>query len=348
METAPELAEPDPEPHPEPTLKRKRVKGTFGTLSLVKKKKKWLVTFRSEGKAITKREFATKEQAVQAKTKYDFDQVVPYREKRGGTYATIGWVDKTKKWVVTLRKDNKAVHNQNYDTKKEADHAKEQYDFDMVVPCRVMNIRGTTYGNVRWNNDKQKWMVQFRKDGIFKGNRRFGTKEEAEHAKRGFEFEGIIPPSKSDSDKVRRAAVIEPEPLRYPWDSATPGVCWNKREQKWSAYYNDENGRQKGLGMFSEKNDAVSARAPYHRQAKGSSRWRGVTWSSTGRWLVHCKKKYIGAFQSGDEGEERAARAYNVEAKRIGLTKLNDVPDAAEISKHDRFFKKGEKNQLYE
>jgi hypothetical protein len=87
------------------------------------------------------------------------------------------------------------------------------------------------------------------------------------------------------------------------------------------------------------------------REVKEST-WTGVYWAgrsrdgSGGRWRVQCNNMYLGSFKYEDE--HAAARCYNFEAIRIGLTTRNDVPDAPKLSKNDRFFKKGEYNQLYE
>jgi len=165
--------------------------------------------------------------------------------------------------------------------------------------------------------------------------------------------------------------------------SQVTGVSFNIRTQRWRSSSRDMNGRRNYIAYHTTEEGAASVIAMYEsigrpvrpidcmvNKAPGfwfdifnedvpnpycipsrlhSSMWSGVCWDPCGdggRWLAVCKRKYLGRFKYEDE--EGAARAYNVEAKRIGLTELNDVPDAPEILKHDRFFMKGKKNQKYE
>jgi len=112
--------------------------------------------------------------------------------------------------------------------------------------------------------------------------------------------------------------------------SVTPGISWNKKKQKWTAYYSNEDGNKIHLGGYFDKGEAIKVAAPHYQVDRGASKWLGLCWSESaaldgGRWIAVCKHTYIARFKH--DQEIVAARAYNVEAKRQGLTIFNDVPD---------------------
>ena len=210
--------------------------------------------------------------------------------------------------------------------------------------------RGETYATVTWLDKRHKWRVTFRKDGNRSCVRSFETVEQAQQTKAKYDFDGTISPIIKERPRPYYEPCLKRKRGGGAVLSATPGVSWNKQAKKWTAYFTDGNGKRFHLGKYFDKEEAIKVAAPYYQRQRSTSKWLGLAWDSSagdgGRWTVVCKHKYIGRFKFEDE--EAAARAYNVEAKRIGLTNFNDVPDAAEISKRDRYFKKGEKNQLHE
>ena len=207
--------------------------------------------------------------------------------------------------------------------------------------------RGGQYATVRWLErlKLKKWNVKFWKNGKELANRCFATEEQAKMAKAAYEFDETIPPPKSK--KEAKPGVYNKR------GSVSARVYYYKALCMWTVSFRKNN---KGLTTrkFKTQEEAERAKEQYeidetlppgkaeNQQAKRISKWKGIIWSGNtngGRWKVYCKGTYLGTFKDYDE--EAAARAYNVEAKRIGIPELSDVPDAPLISKHDRFFKKG-------
>jgi hypothetical protein len=194
------------------------------------------------------------------------------------------------------------------------------------------------YPGISWDKRTMKWQAAFRDNGKLVATRSFDIKDEAINAIEMYYLEKTVPLARKRLG-VRKGL----------------GVIYNKKGNKWTArVWNTEEQKCIALGSYEGKEDALYAIQKYkhegiipHPRRHRASRWEGLQWRMHGgKWRVFCKGKCVGTFKSDDE--EGAARAYNVEAKRIGLTELNDVPDAPDVSKHDRFFKGSEKKQRYE
>jgi hypothetical protein len=120
---------------------------------------------------------------------------------------------------------------------------------------------------------------------------------------------------------------IDPVKHREARTSQFTGVCWDKTKLTWRA-------KCKGtqLGSHTTEEDAVRAYNKYrgdgvvsvvHRGAS-TSQFTGVNWDKRdSRWIAKCKDKRLGSHTT----EEAAARAYNVEATRVGRP-LNVIPPA--------------------
>ena len=69
-----------------------------------------------------------------------------------------------------------------------------------------------------------------------------------------------------------------------------------------------------------------------HREITTSSQFKGVRWvKSRGKWRADCKGKGLGYHAT----EEAAARAYNIEAERIGLVDVHIFPPAGDADNGD-------------
>ena len=107
------------------------------------------------------------------------------------------------------------------------------------------------------------------------------------------------------------------------------GVCWAKANGKWRAEC-----KGKSLGYHATEEAAARAYNTYvkdgvvlvpPRDPACSSQFKGVRWDKgRGKWRVVCKGKHLGCHAT----EEAAARAYNIEAERIGRVHLNVIPPA--------------------
>jgi len=108
------------------------------------------------------------------------------------------------------------------------------------------------------------------------------------------------------------------------------GVSWNKCLGKWRVVC-----KGKHLGYHATEDAAALAYDgyvkdgvdPVQRREGTASRFKGVTWDKIRRkWKVSCKGKHLGCHSA----EEAAARAYNIEAERIGLAVFNVIPPASD------------------
>jgi len=92
--------------------------------------------------------------------------------------------------------------------------------------------------------------------------------------------------------------------------------------------------KKKTLGYHATQEAAAQAYDNYvenggilvWRQAS-TSQFKGVSWDKfSGKWAAQCKEKRLGRHAT----EEGAARAYNIEAERVGLVNLNVIPPAGD------------------
>ena len=131
------------------------------------------------------------------------------------------------------------------------------------------------------------------------------------------------------SKYLKDGVVPEPAAPGYAGFSEFKGVSWSKSKRKWMAACKPTH-----LGYHATEEDAARACSQYltdgidlvkHREAD-TSQFTGVSWHRPrGKWRVICQQKHLGVFTT----EDSAARAYNVEAERRGLT-LNIIPPVGE------------------
>jgi hypothetical protein len=110
--------------------------------------------------------------------------------------------------------------------------------------------------------------------------------------------------------------------------SQLAGVSWHKYTNKWQAGCKGTH-----LGYHATEEDAVRAYNKYlkdgidpvkHRDAI-TSQFTGVSWAkNVNKWRAQCRGRNMGCHAT----EEGAARAYNVEAERLGIA-LNVISPAA-------------------
>ena len=128
-------------------------------------------------------------------------------------------------------------------------------------------------------------------------------------------------------------------PVKRLFSSQHKGVCWDQRFGKWRVEVYpgpNQGGNQKPrrtfLGHFATEEAAAQAYnqhvedgfPPIQRRVC-SSQFKGVTWEkASGAWKAVCLGKGLGYHAA----EEDAARAYNMEAERIGRVDFNIVPPA--------------------
>jgi hypothetical protein len=109
--------------------------------------------------------------------------------------------------------------------------------------------------------------------------------------------------------------------------SKYPGVCWNKREQKWQAQIRI-NGINKYLGSFYNEiegkkayewaNNELKKDNPIPNLRIKTSKYKGVFWDKeVKKWRVEItrngKRKYLGRFSD----EQKAAEAYLYEKEKL-------------------------------
>jgi len=157
------------------------------------------------------------------------------------------------------------------------------------------------FKGVSWDKERNKWRAQCK--GKFLGLHT--TEEDAARAYSKYLKDGSVP---------REASI-----------SQFTGVSWNKIKNSWRA-------RCKGIHLGHHTTEEAAARAyskyledgivPGH--AASTSQFTGVSWDKTKNgWMAQCMVKKLGRHAT----EEAAARAYNVEAARVGRP-LNVIPPA--------------------
>jgi hypothetical protein len=168
------------------------------------------------------------------------------------------------------------------------------------------NQATSQFKGVRWDKSSGKWAASCK--GKYLGTH--ATQEAAARVYADYVKDGI--------DPVRRQAGTS---------SKSKGVTWIKRSGKWKAVCEG-----KALGHHATEEAAAQAYNSYVEDGvvlvtqRGTSQFRGVTWDkSRGKWAAWCKGKRLGHHAT----EEAAARAYNIEAERLGLP-LNVIPPAGD------------------
>ena len=171
--------------------------------------------------------------------------------------------------------------------------------------------RTSKFKGVYWVKNRGKWAARYK--GKFLGN--YVMEEAAAQACEEY--------AKDGGDPAKR---------REGTSSAFKGVSWNKCRGQWQAYC-----KKKRLGCYATEGAAARAYddyitdgvVPTKRRAgtsrEGTSQFKGVSWrQSMGKWTAECNRKHLGYHAT----EAAAARAYNIEAGRIGRADLNVIAPA--------------------
>jgi len=210
-----------------------------------------------------------------------------------------------------IRAPGRVAYNAIQDTGVQQQQEEEEAGVD---PAHMMHEGGgpagsSRYAGVTWHKKSGKWIARCR--GTYLG---LHTTEKA--AAR--EYSKYL---KDNIDNVK---------LREASTSQFTGVSWKQRSNKWAAKC-----KGKYLGLHTTEEAAAraynmylkdgSVPEPAERGGWGCSVLKGVYWdNNSSKWMAKCKGIYLGLHTS----EEAAARAYNVEAERIGRP-LNGIPPAA-------------------
>ena len=233
----------------------------------------------------------------------------PVLKKRSGgghagssQFAGVCWVKRRSRWEAKCKGQHLGYHS----TEEAAPRAYSKYLEDGVVPepKERAGYGASQFKGVHWNKSVNKWAAN--RNGTHLGCH--VTEQDAARAYNTYLEDGI--------DPVKHRAART---------SQFTGVSWNKNKNTWTAKCKGNH-----LGQHSTEEAAVRAYNKYvsdginpvkHREAN-TSLFMGVSWTtSKNKWVAQCKGKYLGLHTT----EEAAARAYNVEAERRGLT-LNVIP----------------------
>jgi hypothetical protein len=289
------------------------------------------------------------------------------KRKRGGPapssgYPGVTFIKVTGKWSAIVRESGIDIFRRTFDTREGAIAAIDMYSFDKTIPtCKTGGPKSTNLfcpglqnGTIHCGKIGIRTVFCYHDEegnvvGACCSNKCLNGRHQSPEFIRQRKLKVDI---KTTVAKAKRHAV---KPTRAWGTSGVDGIIWVKNIEKWKAR-GVLDGKGYFLGYFDEQTAAIARLEDFYKTKivpifpEKTSMWKGVCWCGTdgdgGRWRAKCKGKFLGRY--GFLHEDVAARAYNVEAKRIGLTELNDVPDAPVISKKDRFFKKAEKGQLYE
>jgi len=162
---------------------------------------------------------------------------------------------------------------------------------------------------VYWHSGRSKWVARVTVDGkrVLLGCH--ATEEAAARAYDNYVKDGFNPVKTGERT------------------SQFKGVSWDKRRGKWQAR------RRMGtsLGYHATEEAAAQAYSNYVKDGVDpmrrdcTSQYKGVSWDKgKGKWGARYKETWLGYHAT----EEAAARAYNIEAQRVGITTLNDIPPA--------------------
>ena len=239
--------------------------------------------------------------------------VMPELRKREGgghagssRFAGVIWDKCKKKWKVRCKGKSVGYHT----TEEVAARVYSKYLKDGIdhVKHREATYTSQVTG-VSWSKRTNKWKAECA--GAYLGLHT--TEEAAAHAYSKYVEDGSVPGPAA----------------RAEWcTSQFKGVSWNTGKNKWVAQC-----KMKHLGYHITEEAAARACNKYledgidpvkHRDATNTSKFTGVSWNThSSNWQAKCKGTYLGLHAT----ENAAARAYNVEAERLGIA-LNIVPPA--------------------
>jgi len=201
--------------------------------------------------------------------------------------------------------DNAVQNSGALQPEREREVVEEEAGFAPALIKRGANAPSgsSRFKGVSWDKARSKWKAQCK-------GKRLGLHTTEEAAAGAY-------------SKYLEDGVVSPVPAL---SSQFTGVSWNKRRNTWQA-------KCKGtlLGHHATEEEAVRAYNKYledgidpvkHREPS-TSQFTGVFWDkSKNKWQANCKGKYLGRHIT----EEAAARAYNIEAERVGRPLNNVIP----------------------
>jgi len=216
----------------------------------------------------------------------------------------VCWSSSRSKWRARPTVDAKRVCLGYHATEEAAAQAIAKYVEDGVDPVKRLD-RTSQFKGVWWDKREGKWRATCK--GISLGYHT--TEEAAAQAYNNYVKDGVVPTT-----------------LRGRTSQFT-GVCWDKRSKKWEAKC-----KGKHLGYHATEEAAAQAITNYVEDGvvpvtrrDCTSRFTGVSWDKIcGKWRADCKGNHLGHHPT----EQAAARACNIEAQRVGITDLNDIPPA--------------------
>jgi len=261
-----------------------------------KSKNKWRA--RSKGQHLGYH--ATEEEAAQAVDDYVEHGTVPEFKTGSSQFKGVSWDKSRNKWQAKSNGRYLGLHA----TEEEAARAVDNYVKHGTVP--EPKTGSSRFKGATWNESHNKWRAD--SDGKYLGFH--ATEVAAAQAVDDYAKHGTVPGSKASGG----------------WGSSQfKGVSWNTSKSKWQARCN----KGKSLGYHATEEEAARAVDDYVKhgtvpESTRSSQFKGVCWNkSKNKWQAQCGKKSLGRHAA----EKDAARAYNVEAARLGLA-LNVIPPA--------------------
>jgi len=228
------------------------------------------------------------------------------RPRGSSQFKGVTWNKAASKWMAMSNRKHLGCHA----TEEEAARAYDEYVKHGTLPESSGSSR---FKGVVWNKSTNKWVA------VSKGKHlgSHATEEEAAKAVDYYVQHGIVLESKPK------------EPNDRGWGASQfKGVSWSKRnalDKKWTA----QSPKGKYLGYHATEEAAARAVNDYVKhgiipKSLCASPFTGVCWVKRNqKWQANCEKRFLGYHVV----EEDAARAYNVEAARLGRT-LNVIPPA--------------------